>query len=241
MNTKILLIALSAAALTSCTTAYKSAQTPDDVYYSPARVGEEKQEDNKREQRQDTYTAEESRTRMTIRDRRWRDLNDEYDYSYRYSPYNYSYCNCTCNNLYGYYYNPFYYPRPLFQTTYTYKPTLNSTPRTVNLNGYKNYAQAATYNPKTGSSTVNNNSRITRQRQYNNSNGESRVGQAVRQIFTPNSSNNSNSNSNSRSSSSESNSRTYTPSSSSSSSSSSGSSSSGSSSGSVARPGRGGK
>ena len=38
MKTKILLLSITAAALGSCTTAYKSSQTPDDVYYSPVKV-----------------------------------------------------------------------------------------------------------------------------------------------------------------------------------------------------------
>lgn len=37
MNTRILLLALSVVALSSCSSMYKSGQTPDDVYYSPAR------------------------------------------------------------------------------------------------------------------------------------------------------------------------------------------------------------
>ncbi|MFT3936149.1 MAG: hypothetical protein QM726_21135 [Chitinophagaceae bacterium] len=37
MNTRILLLALSVVALSSCSSAYRSGQTPDDVYYSPAR------------------------------------------------------------------------------------------------------------------------------------------------------------------------------------------------------------
>ncbi len=37
-NTKILFLALSVAALTSCSTAYKMGQTPDDVYYSPGKT-----------------------------------------------------------------------------------------------------------------------------------------------------------------------------------------------------------
>jgi hypothetical protein len=37
MNTKIMILALSVTALTSCSTAYKMGQTPDDVYFSPAR------------------------------------------------------------------------------------------------------------------------------------------------------------------------------------------------------------
>jgi len=46
MNTKILFLALSVAALTSCSTAYKMGQTPDDVYYSPAKVRAEVQQDD---------------------------------------------------------------------------------------------------------------------------------------------------------------------------------------------------
>lgn len=238
MNTKILLIAFSAVAITSCSTAYKSAQTPDDVYYSPVRIEDERKDDYKREERRDTYNADDSRTRMTIRDRRWRDLNDEYDYTYRNSPYNYSYCNCACNTGYGYYYNPFYYPRPLYQTTFVYKPAVNTTSRTVNLNAYKNYNQAVTYNPKAGSigsSSMSNNGGIRPVRQYNNSNSESKVGRVIRQVITPSS----NSGSSRSSSSSENNTRTYTPSSSGSSSSGSSSSGSSSSGGSVSRPGRG--
>ncbi|HTL06652.1 MAG TPA: hypothetical protein VL307_00300 [Chitinophagaceae bacterium] len=41
MNTRILLLAVSMAALSSCSV-YKAGQTPDDVYYSPARVQQEK-------------------------------------------------------------------------------------------------------------------------------------------------------------------------------------------------------
>lgn len=234
MNAKILLIALSAAAFTSCSTAYKSVQTPDDVYYSPARAADENRDGSRKNvyNREWTqyYSADDSRTMMTIRDRRWRDLNDEYDYNYRNSPYNYSYCNCSCNN-YGYYYNPYYYSRPLYSTTAYYKPAVNSTPRMVNLNSYTNYSAAVANDPKTGNS-YNYGPRGTRV--YNNSN-ESRAGRVVREIFTPSS--NSNNNSNSPSSN---NTRTYTPSTPSSSPSSSGSSSSGSSSsGSVSRPGRG--
>jgi hypothetical protein len=36
MNTRILLLAAVAVGLSSCSTMYKSGQTPDDVYYSPA-------------------------------------------------------------------------------------------------------------------------------------------------------------------------------------------------------------
>ena len=41
MKPSILLLALTAAAFSSCTTAYKTGQTPDDVYFSPTRPQEE--------------------------------------------------------------------------------------------------------------------------------------------------------------------------------------------------------
>ena len=43
MRYKILLYGLIAATITSCSSAYKASQTPDDVYYSPAREGVQKQ------------------------------------------------------------------------------------------------------------------------------------------------------------------------------------------------------
>ncbi|MEY2916497.1 MAG: hypothetical protein RIS73_211, partial [Bacteroidota bacterium] len=89
MNAKILLIALSAAAFSSCSTAYKSGQTPDDVYYSPLKVVDERRDDdkNKNETRQTENTAQDARIRMQIRDRRWREFDNDYDYSYNNSPY----------------------------------------------------------------------------------------------------------------------------------------------------------
>jgi hypothetical protein len=41
MKSSVLLLALVVAALSSCTTAYKTGQTPDDVYYSPTRPQDE--------------------------------------------------------------------------------------------------------------------------------------------------------------------------------------------------------
>lgn len=232
MNAKILLIALSAAAFSSCSTAYKSGQTPDDVYFSPVRVVDESRNDdrNRDEARRTETSAEDARIRMTIRDRRWRDFDNDYDYSYNNSPY--KYCTCNCNN-YGYYYNPVYYSRPVYYPTVVAKAPVNSTPRMVNLNSYKNYNNAVTAaNSKTGASNM----WVRPSRQYNNSNNSgSKVGNVLREVFTPGS------NSNNNNSSSNNNTRTYTPApSSNSSSGSSGSSSSGSSSGSVSRPGRGG-
>jgi len=228
MNAKILLIALSAAAFTSCSTAYKSGQTPDDVYYSPAKPAYENHDNRRIEDPKQTtvYSYEDRALRMQIRDRRWREFNDDYDYSYNNSPYYYSYYSY---NNYGYYYNPYYCSRPLYYPTAYYSPApVNTTPRMVNLNSYKNYNTAVAGNGKTYSGTnwVTPNSR-----QYNNSNnGGSRLGNLLRQVITPdNSSSNNSSNNN--------NTRTYTPSTNTGSSSSSSGSSSGGTS--VPRPARG--
>jgi len=218
MQSKILLIALSVAALSSCSTAYKTGQTPDDVYYSPAKVIEN---DNRTEKRDRVrYETEgDYEITMSIRDRRWRDFRD--DYSYSYSPYNYATCN-TYN--YGYYYNPYYYPWAIYTGKLTYSAPVNTTPRMVNLNAYNGYNTRVAAGKTSGTVTWSNPST-----QYNNSNRSS-TRREGRLILLPRNDNNSSPN----------NTRTYTPSSnnSSSGSSSSGSSSSGSSS--KSRPGRGG-
>ena len=59
MRSSILLLVLSAAVLGGCTSAYKTGQTPDDVYYSPARQQDEyvnvKENDDTRYQGNDEY------------------------------------------------------------------------------------------------------------------------------------------------------------------------------------------
>jgi hypothetical protein len=227
MNTKLILIAIfSAAALSSCTTMYKSGQTPDDVYYSPTRLsgyGEGRKEAS----RDDAYNDESEyrSVRLGINDRRWRNLDYNYSYNpyisdYAYNPYNYGY-------NYGYYYNPFFYPYPIYNTPVFVKPSnpKNTTPRFANLGGYN-----PVYN---NSSSSLKNGGLKPSRSYNNSNRGSAVGNAMRQVFAP--SNNRSSNSNTITPSNNNNNRTYTPSTSSSSSS-SGSSSSGS--GAISRPSR---
>jgi hypothetical protein len=223
MNSKFLLTAIIIAGLTSsCSTVYKSGQTPDDVYYSPVRAEEKKQDtDEEKEDQTKQETAEDRQIRRGIQDRRWRN-NDDNDYNYNHN------CNCYCNQYgYGYYNHPYYRPVPY----YTPKAIVNSTPRMINLGGYNNTVTVT--NPKTGVKT-------TTTRVYNNtnrSNGNG-LGNVIRQIFKPepsSSSNNNNNNNNTNSN----NTRTYQPSSTPSSS--GGSSSGGSSGGSISRPGKGGK
>ena len=216
MQSKILLFALSVAAFSSCSTAYKTGQTPDDVYYSPVKVVAEKKETQREEQRYEKTNSDYEIT-MSIRDRRWRDFRDDYEYDN--SPYNYCYCNCKNT---GYYYNPYYYPWAIYTISPTYKTPVNSTPRMVNLNAYNGY------NTRVATGKTNGTLPTNSSYQYNNSNRSgSRVGNILRQNIDPTPSTPSSNN----------NTRTYSPSSSSSSS--SGSSSSGSSS-SSSRPPRGG-
>jgi len=233
MNTKLLLLAFSVAAIISCSTAYKSGQTPDDVYYSPAKFEENKDKDDKEEQRNDLaqQSTEERRIRQTLRDRRWR-VFDNYDYTFNNSPYNH--WNFNQNN-YGYYYNPKYYPTPIFTTI----PVVNTVARKINLNAYQGYN---TVTAKTV--TTKNNTVVTSSPKYNNSNynpstpkKQTFVGKIFRAITSkegipPTTSESNSGNSNTRS----------FPSSNTKSSSSSNGSSSGSSSGSsVTRPTRGGQ
>jgi len=219
MQSKILLFALSVAAFSSCSTAYKTGQTPDDVYYSPVKVVEERKETKREEQRYEK-TNNDYEITMSIRDRRWRDFRDDYEYDN--SPYNYCYCNCKNT---GYYYNPYYYPWAIYTPTLSFKTPVNTTPRMVNLNTYNGYNTRVAVGKTNGTLNMS-----TTSSQYNNSNRSgSRLGNILRQTIEPTPATPSSSNST----------RTYSPSSSGSSSSSSGSSSSGSSS-SSSRPARGG-
>ena len=100
----------------SCTTAYKTARTPDDVYFSPERVREEYV---RVEEKQDKYRYEDQNDddrylRMRIRNRRqWSNLdyyyNDPIAYNYYYNRYNNIYYNNPWNSYsyWNYYYNPY--------------------------------------------------------------------------------------------------------------------------------------
>lgn len=190
MTSKIILLALSAGIFSSCSTTYKNGQTPDDVYYSPVKYVDEKQNNDRDEVRKET--REDNEISMSIRDRRWRDFNDDYDY--RNSPY--YYCHCNCAN-YGYYYNPSYHVWPVYISKIT---PVNTTPRMVNLNAYRGYNSASVL-PKSGnginwvnpSATYNNsNEKISRKTitpDYNSSSNNTRS-------YSP-STNNSNTNSSS--------------------------------------------
>ncbi len=105
MNSKFLLLAVSIISLASCAT-FKSGQTPDDVYYSPAqKISEENEEKSEvsNNRRNEYYNFEDRSIRMrTTNYRRWSSLENPYYFdNYRYD-YN---CNCNCNNTGYNYYN----------------------------------------------------------------------------------------------------------------------------------------
>lgn len=79
MNARILLLVSALAGFTSCAT-YRSGQTPDDVYYSPARETEEYVEVQRNDDRYsyNENRLEEQRMRQQIRDPRFRSFEDDF-------------------------------------------------------------------------------------------------------------------------------------------------------------------
>jgi hypothetical protein len=201
MKPQIILLALTVAAVSSCTTAYKTGQTPDDVYYSPARQQDEYVQQEKRDQpryqsREEYY--DDRYLRMRVADRqRWSELDDyyyygnRYDYSY-YNGYNWNNPWSPCS-YWNNHFNPYYHSYVIVSTQ---SPVFNH-PRTVNLNTYNN--SMLTNNNYTnpthpGFSIVNPvGSSNNRSNSGNNNRSSSNVGNFLRNVF--NNSGNSNSNS----------------------------------------------
>lgn len=251
MKYKFLLIAFSAALLTGCSTAYQAGQTPDDVYYSPAKESVARAEKRHEERKPDRYqeylaSEDDNYLRRKIQNRsRWSTI-DDFDYwydptyssyynyrSYRYNPYmannwHYSYTRPIWDryNYNGWYgsYNPFFAPA-FYGGGYYGRPVYV----------VKNPLMPSTNVSRPALGSYNN-------KTYSNGNYRSSFGDMIKRAVTPSNSGYSNSNSggysnNNTSSSSPSRStyeaptRTYNPPPASSSSSSSSSSGSGSSNG----------
>ena len=182
----------------SCTTAYKSGQTPDDVYFSPERPRteyvnvEDKEEDRyyrgeSNGSSSDYYNYEEERyLRMKVRNRqRWSYLDNDF---YSYNPYVYSYPGYYYNSpwnsfsYWNHYYNP--YGGPVM--VYNAKSPVYNRPRTINLRTFDIQNNPSinprVYNYKSGSTNSNNRSNTAPRRN---------VGSDLRNIFNSGSSNNS--------------------------------------------------
>jgi hypothetical protein len=239
MKHQILLLAVLVAALSSCTTAYKTGQTPDDVYYSPARPQDEyvRVDDGKDEYRYDDEYYDDRYLRMKVHNRtRWDYLNDWYSYD-RYG-YRYNYYYGSWNNPYNawnYYYNP-YCPNTVVVNPK--QPVQNNyvKPRNFNVSAYTNN----NFNNNNNNTNVKTKPGTVSRPVYNNSNNNSNrngFSNTVKQIFSSGNNNSNNNNTYSPPA------RTYTPSAPSNNSSGNSSGNSGSSGGSgggVSRPSRGG-
>ena len=255
MKYKIILYGLIAALATGCSSAYKASQTPDDVYFSPARKGTA-QKNVATEDRYEDYQSmgDDQYLRMKIRNRdRWSTIDD---YTYwndsRYVPsYSYGYYTNNWNNAYSWnnpyamnnWNSPFYY-NPLYSGGYgfygSYYPQLGYSSYN---NGYISNGYLSKYSVRSSSNVGRPSLNAYRSQSYNNTNANAYyrqgLGSSIKRVFSPNENNNgyNNRNLNNRSINTNNNTfretyrapeRSYTPSS-------SGSSSSG---GAISRPGR---
>lgn len=163
MKDKILLTLLVSTILASCSSVYRSGQTPDDVYYSPTREVAKVEEKEEEKIEEKSTAAEDQYIRMKVRDRyRWSRI-DDYEY-WNDTRYNTS-CYCTCNPPgYGYNYYPYtpirynnwynpYTPVLVYGNTKNIKATTTaSNVKAYNTRTYNN--TNSTRNVKTG--TTNN-------------------------------------------------------------------------------------
>lgn len=171
MKLSFLLYIAVAIIITSCSSAYRTGQTPDDVYYSPAKTVEENYQVRPQEKARNVYY--DRSIRMAIYDPRWRYWNDGFD-NY-YDPYHFGY-------TYGYYYNPYYYYYPVYFGNVSIRDPKNSTPRMTYLGSYNNSSykvpNTRVAKPNWNAPTRNyynnsNKSSITRERINNSGNNRS--------------------------------------------------------------------
>ena len=154
--------------LTSCSSAYKTSQTPDDVYYSPAK------KIYPSSQYQNYGSSDDAYLHMKVQDHnRWAGLDDyeywndsRYYYNNYYNPWNtYFSWSSWYNPYYSYWYNPWAsWYSPYCTVVYYKNPT-------VYYGGYSGY-HLSTYNNRTYNTTnlpLQNGNRNL----YNNTNNSS--------------------------------------------------------------------
>lgn len=184
-------VVLATLVFTGCTTAYKTGQTPDDVYYSPARpqdeyVRVEQEEDNRYNYYSDEF-YDDRFLRMRMRNRtRWSELDDWYwnERRFRYNVF-------VGNGMFGYdpwspfhswnnWYNPYFNPYFFTPVVISQPRLVYSRPRTFNLN---------TFTPSGGTTagTINTNPKLntggTRPSNSGYNNGRTTSGSVLRNIF----------------------------------------------------------
>jgi hypothetical protein len=125
MKINYLLLVTAVAALSSCSTAYRSGQTPDDVYYSPAPVLQQNSyvstENNKDKNSYSYRNEEESDIRRGIDNPIYRSpVSLSLSMGYGYSPYSLFPYNSFSNPFYNPYGSSYYGYDPF--TPYAYNP-----------------------------------------------------------------------------------------------------------------------
>ena len=182
MKINFLLAALATTTIMSCSTSYKTGQTPDDVYYSPARLQTDnvrRDDDNKKVRDNSVYTTPDDRyIRRRVHNQRYRRYDDRYDYPYGYSN--------GYNNGYPVYTNP---------KTNTTQNT--SQPRKTNLGAYSPNTttpdSVKSYNPKSGNINTSPTNPVRTFGSGNSStNNGSALGNLIRRIFNGDSNSNNN-------------------------------------------------
>ena len=185
MNRKFLLPTLVMIVLSSCTSRYKTTQTPDDLYYSPATVLEEE-----KPQTNNTATASDNSyngtgyydsyfLRHKVRNRYlWNNI-DDYSYwndtRYNHCPSNWSYYNnyygynsyySGWNNYYSYGYNGYNsgYYNPYFNPYFNYGYYGNGWNNNNYFNNHNNY------NPGPTKTSAYSNVKTYYNQNYNNTN-----------------------------------------------------------------------
>lgn len=188
--TLLILALISAAAITGCSTAYRTGQTPDDVYYSAAKPQPEQKDQDRdevredKDQRLDEEYYDDRFLRMKVRNyRQWSNLDDWYYYDKYSSVYSYYYG--SFNNPYNswnYYYNPYCccHSNNYYYSYYSHLRSPVAAPvikRNFNLAGYTN----TSYNNNGGSYKAPS---IKTTRTYNTSNNRNNSdGGILRNIF----------------------------------------------------------
>lgn len=221
MKPSILLLAFAAVTISSCTSAYKSGQTPDDVYFSPQRPQTEEYVARDRDEEPGYYNGDDyygdRYLQMKVRNRyQWSALddyyyNDRYSYGFGggYSYYNSLYMNNPWSpvSYWNYYYNPYYssfynpYYSPVFFVGTKYPNYYNNNsysvtngPRRFNLNTYNsNQLTNGNYTNRRFDYNNNNQNNVNTNR-YNNNyrNTRTSAGDFLRNSFGGNNNNSSN-------------------------------------------------
>lgn len=201
MKSASLLLALTVIILSSCSTAYKTGQTPDDVYFSPATPRDEYVSTEKSEERnyRDDDYYDDRYLRMKVRNRyRWNDFNDWYSYE-RYG-FGYNYIYGSFNNPYNswnYWNNPYCYA-PIYVNP---KNPVVSRPRSFNLAAYNSHSPSKLKNSSFRYTSTNTKYNSTYSAPRNSNRNNNNSGNALRDIFRGNNNSSSNNNQGTRSSS----------------------------------------